>query len=99
MSEIRLRLLQAFLSSLGGSDVHHRADEFQTASLVPDSSADDVNISDRLIRHQQAVLKIEIPPGAGSLLDQSLYKHQIFRMDSFYHHLNIGKRRRLVAEN
>ena len=87
MCEIRLCCTQLLLRALGSGDVHHRANEFQLIRLIPDGPADDVNVFDRSIRHQQAMLKIKIGPGAGSVLDDSLYEGEIFRMDPLQHHL------------
>ena len=83
MRQFHLRFVQPLLGLLGGCDIHHRTDILQLASWTPDRVSDNMDISDRAIRHQQPMLAIEIPSGEGRAINYPFHARTIFWMGAF----------------
>ena len=73
MRKFRLRLMQLLLGVLARGDIAHRSDKFDAAGFIRHRMRRRMDMLDRAVGQQQAILVIEILAVAGRAVDGLLY--------------------------
>ena len=83
-----LDVAHRFFRALARGNVHDRAHELQVARLVLYGVGHDMKMLHRAVRHQQAMLEIEILAIARRTVDDFLREREVVRMHALQHQLD-----------
>ena len=83
-----LAVTHRFFRALARGHVHDRAHELQVARLVLYGVGDDTKMLHRAVRHQQAMLEIEILTTARRTVDDLPRDREVVRMHALQHQLD-----------
>src|ERR1700740_504603 len=97
--QVTLAPAHGFFRLLALSDVHHRSNKLEFTRLISFSMSHNVDIFDKPIRHQQAMLKIKILSVPRRPLNSPLHESYVFRMNPLENKFCTRFRRSVVLED